>query len=205
MSGLRGRAVVITRSRSQAGPLAEALLERGGIPVFFPTIDIRPLDDCSALDRALHGADRYDWIVFTSVNTVNAVWGRLARLGRVELTGSSRIAAVGPATVTALAERGISTTTMPAEFRGSAIAATMGQVAGRRVLLPHAALAREETAASLRAAGAIVDEVVAYQTLPPAPDGASLAALEGEIDAVTFTSPSTVRNFVTLAGPGALA
>jgi uroporphyrinogen-III synthase len=203
MNGLQGRSVVVTRTRAQAAPFAQALAARGAIPILFPTIDIRPLDDCAALDRILTGADQYAWIVFTSVNTVNAVWERLRALGLTALTGPARIAAVGPATAAALAQRGAPIAAMPADFRGAAIAGALGELAGRRVLLPCADISREETAEALRQAGAVVDEVVAYHTTPAAPDPAGLAALRGKVDAVTFTSPSTVRNFLTLVGPGA--
>jgi hypothetical protein len=81
MSGLEGRSIVITRSRAQAEPFAQALSARGAIPILFPTIEIRPLDDCAALDDALAHLDQYDWIVFTSANTVSAVWERLRRSG----------------------------------------------------------------------------------------------------------------------------
>ena len=203
MNGLQGKSVVITRSRAQATPFARALAARGAIPVLFPTIDIRPLDDCAALDRALKHAARYGWIVFTSVNAVTAVWERLAALGLTAIPGAGRIAAVGPATAAALAERGASIGAMPADFRGAAIAGALGRLAGLRVLLPRADIGREETAEALREAGAEVEEIVAYHTTPAAPDPGSLAALRGRVDAVTFTSPSTVRNFVTLVGPGA--
>jgi uroporphyrinogen-III synthase len=195
--------VVITRSRAQAAPLAQALAARGAIPVLFPTIDIRPLDDCAAFDRFLERLDRYDWLVFTSVNAVAAVCERLRVLGQSGLTDSARIAAVGPATAAALAERGAPIGAMPTDFRGAAIAGGLGALAGRRVLLPRADIGREETADALRKAGAVVDEVVAYHTTPATLDSAGLAALHRGVDAVTFTSPSTVRNFVTLVGPGA--
>ena len=201
MNGLQGRSVVITRSRAQAAPFAQALAARGAIPVLFPTIDIRPLDECTALDRVLKGADQYAWIVFTSVNAVTAVWERLRALGQTELPG--RIAAVGPATAAALAQRGAPIGAMPTDFRGAAIAGALGDVAGRRVLLPCADIGREETAEALRVTGAVVEEVVAYCTAPAAPDPIGLAGLRGKVDAVTFTSPSTVRYFVTLVGPGA--
>ncbi len=203
MKGLQGRAVVITRSREQAAPFAQALAARGAIPVLFPTIEIRPLEDCSALDRVLKAADQYAWIVFTSVNTVHAVWERLHVLGQTTLPDSARIAAVGPATAAALERRGAPTGVMPRDFRGAAIAGALGDLSGRRVLLPRADIGREETAVALREAGAVVEEVVAYHTVPAAAAPGDLAALRGKVDAVTFTSPSTVRNFVTLARPGA--
>jgi len=205
MNWLRGRSVVITRSRAQATPFAHALAARGAIPVLFPTIEVRPLDDCTALDRALTSLDQYAWIVFTSVNAVAAVWERLGALGQATFTGPGRLAAVGPATRAALAERGASIGAMPTDFRGAAIAGVLGDLVGRRVLLPCADIGREDTAVALREAGALVEEVVAYHTAPAAPDPAGLAALRGRVDAVTFTSPSTVRNFVTLVGPGAPA
>jgi uroporphyrinogen-III synthase len=203
MNGLRGKSVVITRARAQAMPFAQALAARGAVPVLFPTIDIRPLDDCGALDRALEGAGQYAWIVFTSSNAVTAVWDRLAALGLGTIPGPGRIAAVGPATAAALAGRGAEVGAMPPDYRGAAIAATLGRLAGLRVLVPRADLGREETAETLREAGAVVEEVVAYHTTPAAPDPGGLAALRGGVDAVTFTSPSTVRNFVTLVGPDA--
>lgn len=203
MNGLQGKSVVVTRARAQAAPFVQALAARGAIPIPFPTIDIRPLDDTAALDRALEGADQYAWIVFTSVNTVTAVWERLGAAGLAAIPGSGRIAAIGPATAAALAGRGVEVGAMPADFQGAAIAATLGRLAGLRVLLPRADLGREETAEALRQAGAVVEEVVAYHTTPAAPDPGGLAALRGGVDAVTFTSPSTVRNFVTLVGPDA--
>jgi uroporphyrinogen III methyltransferase/synthase len=192
---------VITRSRAQAAAFAQALSARGAIPILFPTIEIRPLDDCSALDHALTHLDQYDWIVFTSANTVSAVWERFRALGRTNLVGARRIAAVGPATGAELVKRGAAIDAVPSTFRGAAIADALGRLNDQRVLLPRADIGREETAEALRDAGAIVDEVVAYQTVIPATDRFGLTALRAGVDAVTFTSPSTVHNFVSLVGP----
>ncbi|HSE69023.1 MAG TPA: uroporphyrinogen-III synthase [Gemmatimonadales bacterium] len=192
---------MITRSRVQAMTLAQALSARGAIPIFFPTIEIRPLEDCSTLDAALTRLDDYSWIVFTSANTVSAVWERLRALGRANPAGAARIAAVGPATGAELVERGAAIDAMPATFRGVAIADVLGRLDNQRVLLPRADIGREETAESLREAGAVVDEVVAYQTAMPESDRFGLTALRAGVDAVTFTSPSTVHNFVSLVGP----
>jgi uroporphyrinogen-III synthase len=201
VSSLHGRSVVITRSRAQAGPFARAIAERGAVPVLFPTIEIRPLQDWAALDRALSQIDRYAWLVFTSVNTVEAVWDRLRALGRSGLGDVARIAAIGPATAQALGDRGATIDAMPETHGGAAIAAALGELARRPVLLPRSDIGRVETAESLRAAGAVVEEIVAYHTTPARPDPDGLEALHGTVDAVTFTSPSTVRNFMTLAGP----
>lgn len=203
MTGLHGRSVAITRSRAQAAPFAQALAARGGIPVLFPTIEIRPLDDPAALDHALHGAHQYAWIVFTSANAVTTVWERLRILGQTTLPGSTKIAAVGSATAAALAARGARLAAMPTDFNGAAIAGALGGLAGCRVLLPHADIGRAETAEAIRQAGGAVEEVVAYRTVPAAPDPAGLTSLRADVDVVTFTSPSTVRNFVTLVGPEA--
>jgi uroporphyrinogen-III synthase len=201
MSGLEGRSVVITRSRGQATSFAHALAARGAIPILFPTIEIRPLDDCSELDDAVARLDQYSWIVFTSANTVSAVFDRLQTLGRANPPSTLRIAAVGPATGAELVERGAGIDAMPATFRGAAIADALGRLDNQRVLLPRADIGREETGDALRAAGAVVDEVIAYQTVIPESDRFGLTALRAGVDAVTFTSPSTVHNFVSLVGP----
>jgi len=203
MNGLQGRTVVITRARSQASPFARAVAARGAIPILFPTIDIRPLEECAGLDRTLRATGHYAWVVFTSVNTVAAVWERLSAMGTDAFAGSTRIAAVGPATAAALAQRGLTVDAMPLQYRGAALAGALGNLSGQRVLLPRADIGGEETGEALRAAGAVVDEVVAYHTRPAAPDPDGLAALGGRLDVVTFTSPSTVQNFLALVGPGA--
>jgi uroporphyrinogen-III synthase len=159
------------------------------------------LNDCTALDDALTHVDQYDWIVFTSANTVSAVWERLKAFGRTNLAGARRIAAVGPATGAELVERGAAIDAVPTTFRGAAIADALAGLDKQRVLLPRADIGREETAEALREAGAVVDEVVAYQTVMPASDRFGLTALRAGVDAVTFTSPSTVHNFVSLVGP----
>ncbi len=203
MSGLAGRSVVLTRSRAQAAVMAEALVARDAIPLCFPTIEIRPLEDYRELDGALEDGARYDWIVFTSANAVSAVRERLQARGRTALAGSARIAAVGPATAAELARHGAAVSAMPAQFRGAAIAGALGDLRGARVLLPRADIGRDETVDALRAAGALVDDIAAYHTAPAVPDPDVIEALHGTVDAVTFTSPSTVRNFFALVGPDA--
>jgi len=109
-----------------------------------------------------------------------------------------RLAAVGPATARALESRGLSAAFIPDEYVAEALAAGLDDVAGRRVLLPHAELAREALADDLRRRGAIVDEIAVYRTLPAAPDPAGLAELKRGVDAITFTSASAARNFARL-------
>jgi uroporphyrinogen-III synthase len=113
-----------------------------------------------------------------------------------KLPATLRLAAVGPATARALEQRGLRAAFIPDEYLAEALAAGLGEVAGRRVLLPHAELAREALAGDLRQRGATVDEIAVYRTLPAAPDPSGLAELRRGVDAITFTSASAARNFV---------
>jgi len=204
VSGLAGCAVVITRAIGQHQPLAALLEARGAVPVLFPTVSIRPASDAAALDAALDRLPECDWLVFTSANAVAQVWPRLARPGPARVPASVRIAAVGPATAEALAARGAGAAVIPDRYLGAAVPAALGDLRGRRVLLPRADIGRKETAAALRAAGADLIDVIAYHTVPAAPDRDGLARLRSGVDAVTFTAPSTVRNFLALVGSEAL-
>jgi len=199
---LAGKRVAITRPRAQAGALAEKLAALGARPIVFPTIEIAPIKDAGPLDAALRQLDRYQWVVFTSANGVAAFWERLN--GSASLAGSGlagpQFAAVGPATARALEKRGATAAFIPDEYVAESLAAGLGDVAGRRILLPHAELAREVLADELRQRGATVDEIAVYRTLPAAPDPAGLAELKRGVEAVTFTSGSAARNFAALAG-----
>lgn len=203
MSGLVGRTVVVTRSREQAASLCAALRERGATPVAFPTITARPVPDPWPVDAAIAGLGAYDWTVFTSANGVRFFCDRLEAAHRA-FPPALRVAAVGSATAESLAGRGLPVHAMPGEFRGARLAAAMGDLSGRRVLLARADLGREETAEALRAAGAKVHDLTVYLTVPAGPDPEGRRAVEAGVDAVTFTSPSTVRNFLALTGDGAL-
>jgi len=209
---LFGRRVLVTRAREQAGTLAEALWDEGAEPVLAPTIEIDEPADPAPLRAAALGADRYDWIVFTSANAVRRFFDALITAGGdVRRLGRVRILAIGPATAEALHPFGLRPDLVPAEHRGEAAAQVLldlEPMAGKRILLPRAEAAREVIAERLRAAGAIVESVVAYRTVMPADAdkatiGARLAA--GEIDAAAFTSSSTLRNFVEMFGAAALA
>jgi uroporphyrinogen-III synthase len=198
-SPLAGKRVVITRPRAQAGALAEKLSALGAQPIVFPTIEIAPMEDAGPLEAALRQLDRYQWVVFTSANGVAAFWERLNG-GAGGAAAGLRFAAVGPATARALEKRGATAAFIPEEYVAESLAAGLGDVAGRRILLPHAELAREVLADELRARGATVDEIAVYRTLPAAPDPAGLAELKRGVEALTFTSGSAARNFAALAG-----
>jgi uroporphyrinogen-III synthase len=198
---LENRRVLVTRPKAQMETFAERLRAAGAIPVPFPVIEIRPVPDTTALDRALHKLGCYEWLVLTSVNGVNAVWERIQAL---ELTGvpeSTQVAAIGPKTAAALQGRGVQADYVPEEYLAEAILDGLGDVHDCWVLLPRADLARDALPKAILAAGGIAHEITAYCTLPAEPDPVGLDALRAGVDVITFTSASTVRNFVaTLAG-----
>jgi uroporphyrinogen-III synthase len=177
----------------------------GAEPLLFPTIAIAPPEVAGPLDQAIAQLSGYDWIIFTSVNGVQHFWARLAELrassavdGASDLSIQGKVAAIGPATAEALRRRGASVHLMPAEYRAEAILDVIGDVAGQRILLPRADIARPALADGLRSRGAQVDDVRAYRTIRGEPSPAAFDALRAGVDVVTFTSSSTVRNFVSL-------
>ncbi|HXH07909.1 MAG TPA: uroporphyrinogen-III C-methyltransferase [Vicinamibacterales bacterium] len=204
---LFGRRIVVTRAREQARELSDLLEDLGAEAIEVPVIRVAPLERVEALDQAVAEAGRYDWIVFTSVNGVEAFMQRLlAGPGDVRALGRARLCAIGPATAARIARFGLKVALTPTEYRAEAIVSALraaGEIAGRRFLLARADIAREALADELRRAGALVTEVAAYRTIeePPtdAPDVYRLL-LDRQIDAVTFTSASTVRAFVRLLG-----
>jgi len=198
VSGLAGRTVVVTRPRAQADAFAAALEAAGARVLVCPSIDIRPADDPGPVDRAIARLEDYAWVVFTSANAVRHFWDRLAAAARGGLPAGVRAAAVGRATGAALEERGCRVDAMPDAFVGTQLPAALGDIAGRPVLLPRADIGREATLEALVAAGAAVDAVTVYHTVPAALDAAALAAFDGGVDAITFTSPSTFRNLLAL-------
>lgn len=194
MSSLAGRRVVVTRSREQATALCETLISHGAEPVLFPTIAFE------RVDADLEPLSSYHWVVFTSVNGVRFFLEQLDSTLLGAWPADLKIAAVGPVTRAALEERGISIHAMPDEFRATALVGALGDLNGSRVLLPRADIGGRELVSALERAGAIVHDVAVYRTVPAEPDAASLAALRRGVDVVTFTSPSTVRNFLALLG-----
>jgi uroporphyrinogen III methyltransferase/synthase len=198
---LFGRTVVVTRSRTQASGLAEGLTRLGARVLSLPTIAIEPPDSPGPLGTAVDALAEFDWLAFTSVNGVERLFAALARAGGdSRRLAHCRVAAVGPATVAALRERGIVADLVPARATSVALSEALREqvdMTGLRVLLPGADIAPPELPDSLRAAGAVVTEVVAYRTVPVEPDPEVVAALRaGEVQVVTFTSSSTVRNYV---------
>ncbi|MBI2073924.1 MAG: uroporphyrinogen-III synthase [Gemmatimonadetes bacterium] len=188
-STLAGRRIVITRPAADATRLADRLRALGAVPIVAPAIRIE-FTDPPELDRALANLGGYHWIVFTSRSGVEAVFRRTGSVA------GPKVAAIGPATATTLHARGVEPDLVPAEFVAEAILEALGEVRGLRFLLPRADIAREALAEGLERRGAVVHEIAAYRTTEVSTSRADL----GPVDAVTFTSSSTVRGFLA-GGP----
>jgi uroporphyrinogen III methyltransferase/synthase len=205
---LFGRCVVVTRARAQAGELSVEL-ERLGAEVYeFPTIQIQAPEDFGPLDAAIRDLDSFGWIVFTSVNGVEAFLERLWHHG-LDLRAVPRrakVAAIGPATAQRIEEVGLRVDVVPEEYRAEALIEVLetDSIAGKRVLIPRAKVAREILPDKLREAGAEVVVPPAYESAPSSEGKNELARRlgAGEVDCVTFTASSTVENFVGAFGPG---
>jgi len=202
---LTNKRVLITRPRAQAEGFARALRASGAEPIFFPVIEIIPPDDYSALDFAIQSLDGYDWLVFTSVHGVDAFFKRLEVLGIRKIPPRLHVAAIGSRTARFLSEHGLWTDHIPDEFIAEAMLPDFGKnIYGKRFLLPQSNLARTVLANEIRSAGGLVTEVVAYRNRLSEPDASEINALRSGVDIVAFTSPSTVRNFITVLQQHAL-
>jgi uroporphyrinogen-III synthase len=201
VSPLDGKRVVNTRARHQAAELDRLLLARGAKPVAYPCIDIALPEDTRPLDDALRAAvqGEFDWLVFTSANTVLSLSRRVEALGvnKSKLRGV-KIAAIGPATAEAVRTLlGLEVSLLPEEHVAESLVEALRIAPGARVLLPQSDLARPVLAVGLTLAGLVVSAVVTYRTVIGS-GGADVPALldAGQIDVVTFTSSSTVENFL---------
>ncbi|MGH7873189.1 MAG: uroporphyrinogen-III synthase [Candidatus Binatia bacterium] len=200
---LAGKRIVVTRA--QAGALAERIEDKGGEVIEFPTIDIQPPENYAPFDAAVAKIESYDWLFFTSVNSVEPFLARLRHAGKDKhALDKLQIGAIGSETAKKLANVGMKCCLVPERFQAEGIleAVDAESMRGKRVLIPRAAEAREVLPETLRAWGASVDVVSAYRTAVPATAVAPLVDLlkQGRIDVITFTSSSTVRNFVRLFG-----
>jgi uroporphyrinogen III methyltransferase/synthase len=203
---LAGRRIVITRAEAQSGGFAAKLRALGAEVIEFPTIEIRPAADPAPLEAAIARIEQYDWLIFTSANGVRFFVERLKTPAK---SLRARICAIGPATRRALEALGLRVDIMPREYVAeSLVEAFAGQdLAGRRMLLSRAAVARDVVPQALGARGAVVDVVEAYRTAVP--EDAARRAREifgaAKPDWITFTSSSTAKNFLAAAGREALA
>lgn len=201
---LSGMRVLVTRARAQAHAFSSGLRDLGADVFELPTIEIVPAPT-APIDDALRRIHAYDWIVFTSVNGVAAFCDRADAVG-VDLTSAQcpEIAAIGNATAGTARSRGLQVAFIPERFVAESVVDGMTErgIARKRVLLPRADIARDTLPDGLRAAGAEVDIVVAYRTQrpPDIEDHVLTRLLDGQIDVVTFASPSTVRNLSAMLG-----
>ncbi len=227
LSGIR---VLVGRAKHQAGALSIELRKLGAQVLEIPFIEIRKPRSFKPLDSALNSLDVYDWLILTSVNGVEAMWERIEAMrlqfpkmrleqpwksgpsgprlraeNSMALAPALRIAAIGPATKKSIEHRGVKVDVVPKEYVAESVVRSLkGKVRGKRVLLVRAKVARDVIPRELRKAGARVDVVEAYETVVPQSSRQKLqAALKNEKKrphVVTFTSSSTVKNFVKLAG-----
>jgi uroporphyrinogen III methyltransferase / synthase len=202
-SVLSGKRIVVTRARSQASELARRLSEFGAEVVEFPTIAIEPPRQYAPMDRAIEQLQAYDWLFFTSVNGVQSFFSRLRQLGKnSQALEHLKVVAIGPETAGRLEDEGVHAHLVPAKYQAEGIIEGLNpaEIRGRRILIPRAAKARELLPETLRQWGASVDVVEAYQTVLPQNHNVGLNELlqQDQIDVITFTSSSTVVNFIRL-------
>lgn len=203
MKPLTGLRIVVTRARRQAGALSEHLTELGADVIEMPVIEIADPPSWQELDQSIRllAEGFFKWVVFTSGNSVEKVFARIAHASLdARAFGRSKVAAVGSTTAALLAQHGIRADLVPPKFTAADVAGALGRGSGR-ILLPRVEGAPRDVVDALSSNGWNVREVVAYRNLPADRDtpGAS-AVTTRRFDVVTFTSASTVRNFLRVAG-----
>ncbi len=200
---LKGRTIVVTRPRRQASRLRTELEALGACVIELPTIEIVPPDSYEPLDAALRNLPQYQWLIVTSANTARVLAERLAVPG-IELADFSevRVVAVGSATASALREAGFQVDLVPPTYVAESVVDVLhDKIAGARVLLARAAVARDVIPDELRRLGAAIDVVDAYRTVVPEESAGLVRGIFVNTpvpDAVTFTSSSTATNFFQL-------
>lgn len=206
---LFGKRIVVTRAQEQAGELSERLCSLGADAIELPVISIQPPQDCAPLDRAIAHLGDYDWLIFTSANGVRFFLKHLDRSPLDLRSLKSKICAIGPATRRAIEDLHLKVDLMPAEYVAESLVAAFaaGELNGKRILLPQAAVARDVIPAELSKLGAQVDVVEAYYNAVPenaAVQAREIFSAERKPDWITFTSSSTVDNTIAVAGRPAL-
>ena len=203
---LAGTRILVGRARHQAGSLSTSLRSLGASIIEIPFIDIRRPQSFLPLDEALKNIKSYNWLILTSVNGVEAMWERIRKL-RIPRTKLKhlKIAAIGPATKKAIVKHGLKVKMVPEEYVAeSVVKGLKDEVKGKRVVLIRAKVARDVIPEELRAAGAEVDVVEAYETVVPEKSRTRLRALMKQANrrphVVTFTSSSSAKNFAELLG-----
>ncbi|ABR46304.1 uroporphyrin-III C-methyltransferase [Alkaliphilus metalliredigens QYMF] len=201
---LHGQRILVTRTREQASQLSTKLKALGGDVVEYPTIEIRPAQDIEGVNAKLKRIHQGDYIIFTSVNGVKAFFERLKALKMdVREMGPGKLVAIGPATAKALEEKGLLVEVIPETYVAEGIIDCLKESIkeGDKVFLPRANIARKALNEGLEALGAQVEEIEIYETVLPVQGEQHLRELLVEgIDWITFTSSSTVQNFMDLLG-----
>lgn len=204
---LAGRRVLVTRAVQQAGKLSEGLRSLGVIPVEVPLLEIAPPASFDQMDNALRNLSRFEWVIFTSSNTVRALVSRMPEVGIHAIASRDlKVAAVGAATASAAREAGWHVSIVPATYVAESLISALGdRISGSRVLLARATVARDVIPEALRAAGATVEVVDAYRNVMPeeAPELLRRALALG-LDAATFTSSSSVTHLAEAAKAAAV-
>jgi len=201
---LAGLRIVVGRARHQASALSSGLRELGAEVIEIPFIEIRKPRTYRPLDTGLKNLQDYDWLILTSVNGVEALWDRARKFRLTKKHFKHlKVAAIGPATKKAIEKRGISVNVVPEEYVAESMVESLRDlVAGKRVLLARAREARDVIPRELRALGAKVDVVEAYETAVPQSSRTQVQTIlrspKRSPHVITFTSSSTVRNFVAL-------
>ncbi|NIO04428.1 MAG: hypothetical protein GTN74_07365 [Proteobacteria bacterium] len=200
---LKGKTIVITRAKHQAAEFHRLLTDLGAHVIEFPTIEIVPPDSWEPLDTAIDNLQLYDWVIFTSANGVRSFVSRLKARGKdIQQLEGIRFCAIGPRTAGEMKTERIEVDVVPGEYRAEAIIQSLKgeELKGRRILLARAKKARDILPRELENLGARVDVVAVYQTVQPKVETSQFLSFleEGRIDAIAFTSSSTVSNFVDL-------
>ena len=203
---LHGKRILVTRPRSRAGTLSDKLRSLGAQVVEFPCIETAPILPCPTLEAALENLSAYEWLAFTSPAGVEAFWARLRDTGRdARALGGVKLAAIGPGTARSLESCGLAADLVPEVYDAAHLGAALADAAHGRVLLPRAEEGSAALTDALAQRGVAFDDIPVYRTTYGHPRSRELReALErGEIDAVTFTSASTVKGFVSAVGEDA--
>jgi uroporphyrinogen-III synthase len=201
---LAGWRILVSRAKKQASVLAEGLRAQGASVLEIPFIEIRPPRSSKMMDAALRLISEYEWLILTSVNGVEALFERMRTLDVPHSAlAHLKFAAIGPATQAAIERQGFMVEVTPKQYIAEAVVeALANEVRGKRVLLWRAKIARDVIPRELRSLGAYLDVVEAYQTVTPKSSReqlrAALKSRDERPDAITFTSSSTVRNYVSL-------
>jgi uroporphyrinogen III methyltransferase/synthase len=202
---LFGKRILVTRARSQSSELTGLITALGGEAIEFPVIRIVESEHGELLNAALHQLAEYDWVIFTSVNGVKHFFDRIQKAQLdIRQMSKARLAAIGPKTAASLSDKGLLVKVLPEEYKAEALVEHLRPLvqAGEKILLPRADIARKVLAVELRDMGCDVTEVDAYDTQIDATNAEEIVQMleRGQIDVLTFTSSSTVRNFIQAIG-----